>query len=282
MFIARGENETAIRANGLTLITSQGQQIIYPAMVTSTPAQLHDLDLIICSVKSYDLETSMESLKPCTNDKTIVLPMLNGLDASERIKKLLPNAEVWQGCAYIISRLIAPAVVKESGKINRLYFGAEQRRKENLQRVEVLFKAAGINARLSTNILQTLWEKFLFISPLATLTSYLDVSVGEILSNQQHKKLLSNLLAEIKSLADARNITLSESIIQTTLDKISSLPCEATSSMHSDFKKGGKTEVDSLTGYVVELGKELNVPTPDYEKMLFGLTEKSLKRVVGL
>jgi len=90
------------------------------------------------------------------------------------------------------------------------------------------------------------------------------------------------LLAEIKSLADARNITLSESIIQTTLDKISSLPCEATSSMHSDFKKGGKTEVDSLTGYVVELGKELNVPTPDYEKMLFGLTEKSLKRVVGL
>ena len=45
--------------------------------------------------------------------------------------------------------------------------------------------------------------------------------------------------------------------------------------MHSDFKKGGKTEVESLTGYVVHQGKELNIATPNYEKIFVALIAKS-------
>ena len=54
-----------------------------------------------------------------------------------------------------------------------------------------------------------------------------------------------------------------------------SLAYETTSSMHDDFQRGHKTELDSLTGYVVKLGKELKVSTPYYEKMLIGLREKA-------
>ncbi len=278
IFIANGDSEKAIRSVGLKLITSQGEQIIHPAIVTSQPVELKSVDLIICCIKSYDLKESVASLKPCVNDKTIILPLLNGIDAAERIKRILPHAEVWEGCVYIISRLIAPGVVKESGNINRLYFGSKQGTKENLQLVETLFTSAGINAHVSSNILQTLWEKFLFISPLATLTSYFDLCIGDVVSDQSHRELLLNLLAEIKNLAGAKGINLSENIIQKTLDRISSLPYESTSSMHSDFQKRGKTEVNSLTAYVVELGRVLNIATPYYQKMLLGLNEKPVKQ----
>ncbi len=277
IFIARGKNEKAIKSNGLKLVTSQGEQIIHPAIVTSRPGRMGFVDLVICCVKSYDLETSIESLKPCVNDNTIILPLLNGVDATERIEKIVSQAEVWEGCVYIISRLIAPGIVKESGSINVLYFGSEQGTKEKLEHVETLFKSAGINAHLSDNILRTLWEKFLFISPLATLTSYLDLCVGDIVRNKQHKELLLNLLNEIKKIADAKKISLSENIIQKTLDKISSLPYETTSSMHSDFQRGNKAEVNSLTAYAIELGRELSVPTPYYEKLLVGLKEKLVR-----
>jgi 2-dehydropantoate 2-reductase len=84
-------------------------------------------------------------------------------------------------------------------------------------------------------------------------------------------------LTELKNLAEANNITLSENIIQKTLDKMASFPYESTSSMHRDFQKGNKTELDTLTDYVVTMGRELNIPTPYYEKMLIGLKEKLAK-----
>jgi hypothetical protein len=56
------------------------------------------------------------------------------------------------------------------------------------------------------------------------------------------------------------------------MNKIQKLPYESYSSMHYDFNRGRKTEVDSLTGYVVKLGKELSVPTPIHEKLLLHLS----------
>ncbi|MEJ7671731.1 MAG: 2-dehydropantoate 2-reductase [Chitinophagaceae bacterium] len=255
-------------------MATQKEEIIHPAIVTSKPEQTGFVDLIICSIKNYDLETSIESIKTCISNKTIILPLLNGVDASDRIKKMVPQAEVWEGCIYIVSRLIAPGVIKESGNINSLYFGSAQAPKEKLQQVETIFKSANINTHLSENILQTLWEKFLFISPLATLTSYLNLCVGDILSNKQHEALLMNLLAELKNIADAKSINLSENIIQKIVDKVKTLSPETTSSMHSDFKKGNKTEVDSLTAYVVREGNELNIPTPYYSKIFLELKKQ--------
>jgi 2-dehydropantoate 2-reductase len=45
------------------------------------------------------------------------------------------------------------------------------------------------------------------------------------------------------------------------------MPFEATSSMHSDIKNGKLSEVNSLTEYVVNEGKRLNIATPTYELM---------------
>lgn len=272
-FIARGENEQAIASNGLRLITSEGEQTVRPAIVTSRPDEIGAADLIICCVKSYDLEASMELLKPCVGDKTIILPLLNGIDAADRIKRILPGTEVWDGCMYIVSRLIAPGVVKESGNINVLYFGSAED-KEKLKQVESIFTSAHINAHVSDNIQQTLWEKFLFISPFATLTSYLNLSLGDILNNVQHEELLRNLMSEIKSIANAKNIHLPENIIEKNINKMKSFAPETTSSMHSDVQKGNRTEFNSLTAYVIELGKEVNVPTPNYDKIVRELKEK--------
>lgn len=271
IFIARGENEKAITSNGLKLITPQGEQVVHPSLVTSRPEEVGFLDLVICTVKSYDLETSIASLHPCINDNTVFLHLLNGVDAAERIRNIFPHTEIWEGCMYIVSRLIAPGVVQESGNINRLYFGSDVAAKEELKKVETMLTSAGISARLSDNILQTLWEKFLFISPLATLTSYLSLPIGQIISNKQHEQLLLDLLTEVKTIADAKKILLPEHILKTTFDKMKSLLPETTSSMYNDFQKGNKTELDSLTGYVVRLGNELNIATPCYEKMFAGL-----------
>jgi 2-dehydropantoate 2-reductase len=277
IFIARGENLNAISSNGLKLITGQGEETAYPSIVTDQPGTLGTVDLIVCCVKSYDLEKSLMLFKNCISDRTIIIPFLNGLDAADNIKKIFPGIHVLEGCAYIMSRLIAPGIVKEAGDPPQFYFG-DGYEKENAERICAIFKAAGINAGAPVDISLMLWEKFLFNSPLATILSCYDLWLGDILKNQGYKETLIALMTELKAVAEAKGIVFPENIIQKFLEKMAALPYESTTSMHTDFKNGKKTELNSITGYVITLGKALNVPTPNYEKMLKGINERWAKK----
>lgn len=138
-FIVRPATEKIIKERGLKIITDKTEQIVFPDQVTSNPENAGKIDLLLCCVKSYDLE---ESLKPLTTNittDTIILPLLNGVDAGERIKQMFPETEVWDGCVYIVTRLIEPGIIKDMGNIHSLYFGSEKGSVEKLTQVENIF-----------------------------------------------------------------------------------------------------------------------------------------------
>ena len=274
-FIARGENERVIREKGLYVESTKGNFTAHPKIVTSNPAEAGIVDLILCCTKGYDLESTMEQLKPCINERTVILPVLNGVDPYEKIKNVLPQNEVWEGCVYIVSRLFAPGHVKETGNITILDFGAQNGTYEKLQLFHNILNKAGFEARLSPNILDTIWEKYSFIATVATLTAFLDTNIGTILETEDYKKLLLSLFEELLAVAKAHGVKLPENIVQKNLDIMASLPYETTASMHTDYLNGKPTEVDSITGYMVKLGKKLKVPTPTYERIYEALQQRS-------
>ena len=269
---ARGANEQAIRADGLKLVTTAGEQLVKPELVSANEIGAPDL-LILCT-KEYDLEETVSALKGSIGARTAILPLLNGVDTRERIARVLPEAEIWQGCIYIISRLAAPGVVEESGNICLVYFGNGNERDEKSSLVESLFREAGIDAHFAEDIEAKIWEKFIFISALAASTSYLDSKTRAIMGNPESKKLFDDLLAEIKLLARAKNIPFSEDAVRQSVDKLNKLPVEATSSMHADFSRGHHAELRSLVGYVVDEARRLDVKTPVYDKVYAALAEK--------
>ncbi len=266
-FVCRGAHEGAIREKGLRLITPDEEMTVRPAVVSSKASVIGVVDLLICCIKSYDLESSLGELKSSIGPGTVILPLLNGVDGPERIRKQFPGAEVWEGCIYIVSRLTAPGVVTETGNIHKLFFGADKGDAAKLLQAEALFVQAGMDAHLSPHIVRTNWEKFHFISTIATLTSFLNKSIGEILADVVHKKMLEDLMDELRAVAGAKGIDLPNDIAVKALERMASLPFDTTSSMHSDFKRGGRTELESLTGYVVREAKAAGVNAPLYEMM---------------
>jgi 2-dehydropantoate 2-reductase len=266
-FIARGENEKAIKSNGLKIVTREGEQLARPATVTNEAREIGAVDVLLICTKAYDLEESIVKFRDCIGENTAILPLLNGVDNAEKIRKIVPRADVWNGCAFIVARLNSPGVVKVDSEIRLLQFGSSESAREKLEGFEKLLKVAEINAELSGDIDRTVWEKFIFISSLATLTSYLDTNIGGINASDENRKLLAELIAEVTALAAAKNINVAESIAETTLNRIKSAPAESTSSMHSDFMKKGRTELETLTGYVVRESNRLNLPVPVYERL---------------
>lgn len=275
-FVARGEHLKRIKSEGLKVIHGDTGFTARPRMTSDQPAEIGIADYIIVSCKSYDLEGLIHQLKPCVGEHTVILPLLNGVDSSDKIRNLLPGTLVADGCVYIVSRIQEPGVVINTGAFQKLFFGLDQQKEERLEHLSGLMKASGMEATLSETISAIVWEKFVFISPYATTTSAYDLCLGDIRSDESKFGVLQNLVKEIISVARAKSIDLPADIYEKTLVKLKALPHETTTSMHNDFKRNPqKTEYQSLTGYVIKEAEKFNLQVPVYTEMYQRLEQKS-------
>ena len=275
-FLTRGANLEQIRQYGLKVITSAETFNAIPCSVSDNAEVFGNVDYVLLCTKTYDLETALQQIKPCIKEKTVIVPLLNGVGNEVMIRRVYENSNIAPGCTYLVSRLTAAGEISNTGNIQKIFFGSAQVPEELLTKLEKLFLEAQIDAKRYDDIQSILWEKFIFLSPTATATSYYDQTLGALFEDPEKVESIRQLIGEVHSLAQHNKINLPENIVELTLTKMKSLPYDTTSSMHSDFKSGkGKTELESLTGYVVRESISLNLPQKMYSKMYEYLLRKS-------
>ena len=267
IFICRGDHAKVIKQDGLKLITPEGERMVHPHLISTDPEEIGTIDLLICCTKSYNLEESISSLRDCIGHDTYILPILNGVDSTSRIKAIVPDSKVLNGCMYIVSERIRPGVIKKSSAIARVLFGMDSETDPDLIKIESMLKDAGIDITLTADILNSLWSKFTFISPVATMTSFLNMPIGEILENETHKNTLTELMKEVILVSRSQNIELPDDIIDRSLAVASGLPYQTTSSMQKDFVNNRETELETITGYIAAEGEKSGLPIPNYKRI---------------
>ncbi len=274
-FIARGESLQQIRANGLCVTKDEQSFTTQPTLATDNPEDIGIADFIMICTKSYGLSSIVEQLKPCIGKQTVIIPLLNGADITEQVKSLLPEATVWQGCVYIVSSLNAPGKVETVGNVQSLYFGSDDTNDERLLQFEQLLKEAGIDATYSPHIKRIIWEKFIFISTTATLTCYYNTGFMAIINDEAKRQILLDLIDEAEAIAQALGAGVEKDMKSDILRRLNMLPPESTTSMHRDFQARKTTELSSLTGTIVSLGKAHGISTPQYDRIYSALQERS-------
>lgn len=271
-FVSRGENMKVIKKNGLQIKDVNSNFVVFPKLITDKPEEIGVVDFLLCCTKSYDLKENLSNLKALIGKDTIIVPFLNGADITEQIEAILPANQVWQGCVYIGSRLIEPGVVHKFSSKERLFFGSESGNKQQQELLLKLLLDAGINAFNPEDITLRIWKKFFMISTAATITSYYDKPIDEVI--REHYDTFRDLCVELKNVATAKGIPLAEDIIETTLETQKMMPPGSITSMHNDFKQGKNTELENLTGYVVREAKMLNIDAPNYNTMYNSLLKR--------
>ncbi|MBW2640814.1 MAG: 2-dehydropantoate 2-reductase [Deltaproteobacteria bacterium] len=233
-FIARGKHLKEIQNNGLKVITQQGTFIAKPDKAIDNPVSGSIFDLIIFCVKSYDLEDSAKLFKNCVNEQTVAITVLNGVNNTERLKRVLLDAQILNGCVYISAFVKEPGIVCQAGGTCKFFFGSDTEKK-NYIKIEQVLKDAGIAAEYRKDIKEIVWEKYLFVSPLASATSFYQKTFGEIMEDEQCKNLLQGLLKETEGVAKFQKVNLPKDIFQKSLDKIALFPYDTKSSLQMDF-----------------------------------------------
>ena len=278
IFIARGAHLAAIRKGGLLLKSVEGEFRVIPSLTTDDPAAAGPCDLVMVCVKEYALEEAAAQIAPLLHAKTVVLPLLNGVDIAERLRAALPRGVVLSGCVYISTFIEAPGVVHQVGGSCQLFFGPDDGRAEPFRPVEALLKDAGIKAELTDKIGVHLWTKYLFVSPMAGVTSLMAKPFGAVMADEKGKTMVRGLMEEISRLAQAKGIALPAGSVDEALVKVARFPYETKSSMQLDYEKGGRTEVDLFIGYAVRAGRSLGIPVPLHEELYTALKKGDIRK----
>jgi 2-dehydropantoate 2-reductase len=265
-FLSRGKHLSAIREKGLTIIENDGHSFVArPTFATDDALEVGKMDYIMLCTKSFDVAGALNQITPCIGEGTVIVPFLNGVETVERTRTVLPHVEVWHGMAFIVSYIKEDGIIlKESNKGN-LYFGTDGPPSPRMLALYETLKNAGISVILSDQISVPVWEKFIFISPSATLATYYNCPIGALLSDTEKKDVLMRLINEVCAVAAAKHVKMAPDIVDITLQKIVSLPYNSTFSLQRDYhEKAERHELELITGYVVRQSKILNISTEYY------------------
>lgn len=275
IFFARGEHLTAIRKDGLKLVTVDGEYVAKPTLATDKPAEMGTLDLALFCTKSYGLEDAARAIARNLREDSVVLPLLNGVDISERLRTVLPKGIVLYGGVFISSAIQGPGVVKQAGGTGQLFFGpARKADVEKFRPIETLLQGAGIKAELSADALLPLWTKYIFIGPMAGVTSITGKPFGEVLGSPGDRAMVEGMMREVEAVARKKSVNFPPDIVQASLGKAAAFAPTTKTSMQLDYERGNRTELDIFIAYMVKAGKDLGIPVPLHEKVFADLKKR--------
>ncbi len=267
-FFARGEHFRAIKKDGLRIIDTDEDFIIKSKNLIDTNNDKSDevFDIIFVCVKSYSFEKIAPMISLHVNKDSLIIPLSNGVNHKAELSKYIGKGTVLDGCVYVLSNIKEYGVIEKKASVFYLIFGDYKNRfGPKLQQLADILNKSGLKSKLSQHVEFDCWVKYLLISSFATMTSYYDKPLGYIAKEKMSE--LKEILDEIKSVANAMGVNITEKEIEKTIKQIQNVPYDSKTSMQIDFENSHKTEFESLTGYIVKNAESLGLEVKNMKKM---------------
>jgi 2-dehydropantoate 2-reductase len=263
VFLARGEHLTAMRTNGLRVEGDRGETVLRPVETTDDPAAIGPVDLVLFCVKLWDVETAGELIRPLIGSETAAIPLQNGIDASERLSPILGAAHVLGGVARVSGSIVAPGVVRQTGRHHGIVFGElDGQITPRVERIHDICRTAGIDAVLSDDIQCARWEKFIGLVAISGLCALTRRPIGDLRDDPEIAPLIDDAMQEVVDVGRSCGMLFAPSVLEPPRAMIRGAPPYAMPSMAVDLRVGNRLELPWLAGKVVQLGATHGVPTP--------------------
>ncbi|MCJ7935678.1 MAG: 2-dehydropantoate 2-reductase [Chryseobacterium sp.] len=269
-FVARGETYENVKENGLVLLSPEHpNDRTHPDAVEQNISDIQDPDLVLICVKEYDLENVCRQLKEVINTHTVLLPMMNGADIYDRIRKIVPGHVVLPTCIYVASHIKERGTVEHKGKAGKMIVGRDPRHfSGDVEWIIDVLRESNIDFDFKDNSLTDIWTKFFFIASFGMVTAKHNSSIGTVCTDEEQKNEASEIMKEIKRIADKKEIHLQDDIIGATFEKAAAFPFETPTSLQLDIHSGKKdNELELFAGAILQYGAELGIRTPFTQKI---------------
>ena len=260
-FLVRPMRAAQLRAEGLRLVSPHGDATLHPKVVTA--GELTSLyDAVLLTVKGFQLEAALDDIAPAVGQETMILPVLNGMRHMEIIaRRFLPRNLV--GCALKVA-----TTLEDDGRIVQLnplqdlaYGELDGNTTPRIAALDRFMQGATIGARLSGVIRREMWEKWILLAGLGTVTCLMRGTIGEIEACAGGTFVLQ-LLDEIVTIVTTIGESPSEGFVQATREKLTTKGSPLASSMYRDLLRKRPIEAEDIVGDMVRRGAEAGLTAP--------------------
>ena len=265
--IADGERKRRLEEKGVIV---NGVNYKFPII---TPEEKGDpADLILIGVKGYGLDQAIEDIRNQVGEETLIISLLNGVDSEEKLVKSF-------GEKHILYGYMRMSVVMKDGKADfdpywgKIHFG-EKLNKEYSERVlavKEVFDKADIPYEIDEDMLKGIWFKFMCNIGENMTCALLGIPFGGFQVSDHANWVRIEAMKEVAAIAQKKGISIGKEEIEMQNKTILTIPYPNKPSTLQDLEAFKHTEIDMFAGTVIQMGRELGIPTPICEMFYHGI-----------
>jgi len=261
-FLVRPKRASELASAGLVIKSPNGDVTLKKPPTMQADKLSETFDVVLLSCKAFDLDVAIKSFAPAVGDKTVIIPLLNGMLHLDTLDKRFGASHVLGGLCAIAATLNEAREVVQLQPMQSLNFG--ERAGGMSDRVRAIADTFSVvdGAAASDHIMQDMWEKWVFLASLAASTCLMRTSVGNILAAPGGKDFLLGILDECSAIAADAGHMPGGPFFQRTRGLLTTEGSPMTASMFRDIKAGLPVEADHVIGDLIVRADAAKIPVP--------------------
>jgi 2-dehydropantoate 2-reductase len=248
-FLVRPGRAAVLRQQGLVVRSPLGD-FERAVRTISREEATPDYDLVLLACKAYDLDDAMAAVEPAIGSRALVLPLLNGMAVYDTLDARFGKDKVLGGVAYIATKLEASGNVAHLSSGDTLLVGARVETQKTLAHAvyTLIAETPGVR-KLSPDIEQDLWEKWVMIASGAAITCLMRGAIGEIVNAPGGRELIDQVMAECSSVAKRSGHEPRADAVRLMSGQLLDGSSRWAASMMRDIERGApRLEADAVVG----------------------------------
>ncbi|MGL3105588.1 2-dehydropantoate 2-reductase [Bradyrhizobium sp. BR 1432] len=280
-FLVRPRRASELASAGLVIKSPNGDVTLKDPPTVQADKLAEKFDVVLLSCKAFDLDDAIKSFAAAVGPNTAIIPMLNGMKHLDVLDQKFGAGRVLGGLCAIAATLNEKREVVQLQPMQSINYGERDGKlSDRVKAIDEAFRSGINGASASQNIMQDMWEKWVFLSTLAASTSLMRTSVGNILAAPGGRDFLLGMLDETSAIASASGYAPGGPFFERVKGNLTTEGSPMTASMFRDIKAGLPVEADHVIGDLIARGDAAKVPVPKlriaythlkaYEKQLAG------------
>jgi 2-dehydropantoate 2-reductase len=262
-FLVRPRRANELADAGLVIKSPHGDVTLKKPPTVQADKLKEKFDLVLLSCKAFDLEDAIKSFAPAVGPQTSIVPLLNGMRHLDVLDGKFGRERVLGGLCAIGVTLNDKREVVQLAPLQSLNFGERDGKLSDRVRAIAVETASGnFGAVASENIIQEMWEKWVFLASLAAATCLMRSPVGHILASPGGKDFMLGMLDESSAVSTAEGHAPRAPFLERTRGMFTTEGSPMTASMFRDIRAGAAVEADHVIGDLIARGDAAKVPVP--------------------
>ncbi|MBV9998217.1 MAG: 2-dehydropantoate 2-reductase [Verrucomicrobia bacterium] len=273
------ESALALRRSGLRVTGVGGDVTVKVPDIAALDNYLagSSFDLIVLATKAQDAIDTAPRLAGLLGAGGVLLPIQNG-GVSQLLADRFGVERVLGGLSNLGATMPAPGVYEQRNAGHLLIGELGGRKSARAERVS-RWLGRGVEVRVTPNLPGAIWSKLLLNCSVTTLGAIAGRTMRRYINLPEGRELFDRTYAETLLVARATGARPEPMIVDPVppewngqitrgaehdawIGQILKAYGDLKPSMLQDFERGRRTEIDFINGYVVNLGRQLKIPTP--------------------